>query len=172
MGSPYIHPIRTSLIPSSHTTSHYSVPSVIQPHISSHQTLMMEYKTHTGSYQILVIVPTDCLTFPLLSTFSHTCYKAFPQTVTCVHTLLFPFDEPLSYPCFTLIFDPVLIFGDSSHFPYSQTLSLYSLSSYLAYCAAHGPCTVPALNCPLYIVVAYCLYFPQTLSTQCSPSLS
>ena len=91
-------------------------------------------------------------------------------------------NEPSSHPhyCSHPYFSPYhsdgpYLCSDTAHahlFPYWLTPSCFSLSC-LSFLCAHVVCVqCPALNLFLYIVVAYCLYFPQILSTQDSPSLT
>ena len=116
----------------------------------------MSDQTHTGSYQNPVIVSSSSYDLSLFSCSLSHSLSLFPQSITCVHTLLFlliftPISAPIPY---------LSSFADSGlTFPFPVLLSLYGHPPYLALVSIHGLCAVPALHHPLYIAVAYCLYF-------------
>jgi hypothetical protein len=116
---------------------------------------MMEYKTHTGSYQTPVIILTHRTAFLYIGDRSHTPYKSFPQTITRYCSF---FDEPLSLIRFlSLVTHPTFLNGQ--HFP----LLVYLLIL-LARDDRSGLSTYPTLS-PLYSGSVLPV-FSQTLSTQ------
>jgi len=179
MGSPYIVPVRQTLDPifphdviifgsNSQPTPHsprsnpHRLPSNTDDGIQNpHRLLSITGDRFTCSFDLSI----------LRSPFPHSLQR-FP---TDDLTLLFLLFFHLMSPCFTLIFDPVLIFSDSSHYPsFGNTFPLWLFSYLSLSCLSRDTWSVRS-TCPKHLPLYTGSVLPvlsQTLSTQCSPSLS